>query len=185
MYQFCAIHTADNTDGKVTGGGKFFVAGNFFALHRHLTTRPIGNSSHSITTSTHNSTCNVPMQDTLFQILVNYQIVILPPCICHVLTRLQALVYSSLHQRPLITVKHVNNKRVLSKYLANFRYPVLNYPKRSTNIEKLGGSGFDKKVVADMTEVVAESVSKCRRVDRCCRRVGCRRLDLSPSWMSF
>ena len=42
-----------------------------------------------------------------------------------------------------------------------------------------------------MTEVVAESVSKCRRfdrscrrVDRCCRRVGCRRLDLSPSWMS-
>ena len=42
-----------------------------------------------------------------------------------------------------------------------------------------------------MTEVVADSVSKCRRfdrscrrVDRCCRRVGCRRLDLSPSWMS-
>ena len=23
-YQFCAIHTADNTDGKVTGGGKKF-----------------------------------------------------------------------------------------------------------------------------------------------------------------
>ena len=26
-YQFCAIHTADNTDGKVTGGGKNFTAG--------------------------------------------------------------------------------------------------------------------------------------------------------------
>ena len=24
----------------------------------------------------------------------------------------------------------------------------------------------------------------CRRVDRCCRRPGCRRFDLSPSWMS-
>ncbi len=34
MYQFCAIHTADNTDGKVTGGGKIFVAGKIFALHR-------------------------------------------------------------------------------------------------------------------------------------------------------
>ena len=35
MYQFCAIHTADNTDGKVTGGGKIFVAGKIFALHRN------------------------------------------------------------------------------------------------------------------------------------------------------
>ena len=26
-YQLCAIHTADNTDGKVTGGGKNFTAG--------------------------------------------------------------------------------------------------------------------------------------------------------------
>ena len=33
-YQFCAIHTADNTDGKVTGGGYFFAAGYIFARHR-------------------------------------------------------------------------------------------------------------------------------------------------------
>ena len=33
-YQFCPIHTADNTDGKVTGGGKNFTAGNFLPLHR-------------------------------------------------------------------------------------------------------------------------------------------------------
>ena len=26
-YQFCAIHTADNTDGKVTGGGIIFHGG--------------------------------------------------------------------------------------------------------------------------------------------------------------
>ena len=32
-YQFCAIYTADNTDGKVTGGGYFF-GGYFFARHR-------------------------------------------------------------------------------------------------------------------------------------------------------
>ena len=34
-YQFCAIHTADNTDGKVTGGGKMFTAGNFLSRHRY------------------------------------------------------------------------------------------------------------------------------------------------------
>ena len=33
-YQFCAIYTADNKDGKVTGGGYFFAAGYFFARHR-------------------------------------------------------------------------------------------------------------------------------------------------------
>ena len=34
-YQFCAIHTAENTDGIVTGGGYFFAAGYIFALHRY------------------------------------------------------------------------------------------------------------------------------------------------------
>ena len=34
-YQFCAIHTADNTDGEVTAGGYFFAGGYIFALHRH------------------------------------------------------------------------------------------------------------------------------------------------------
>ena len=34
-YQFCAIHTADNTDGNVTGGGKNFTAGRKLPLHRY------------------------------------------------------------------------------------------------------------------------------------------------------
>ena len=34
-YQFCAIHTADNTDGKVTGGGKNFTAGRKLSRHRY------------------------------------------------------------------------------------------------------------------------------------------------------
>ena len=34
-YQFCTIHTADNTDGKVTGGGKNFTAGRNLPLHRY------------------------------------------------------------------------------------------------------------------------------------------------------
>ena len=34
-YQFCAIQTADNTDGKVTGGGKNFTAGRNLSRHRH------------------------------------------------------------------------------------------------------------------------------------------------------
>ena len=33
-YQFCAIHTADNTDGNVTGGGKNFTAGRNLPLDR-------------------------------------------------------------------------------------------------------------------------------------------------------
>ena len=33
-YQFCAIHAADNTDGKVTGGGEFFTAGRNLSRHR-------------------------------------------------------------------------------------------------------------------------------------------------------
>ena len=33
-YQFCAIHTADNTDGKVTGGGKNVTAGRNLPLQR-------------------------------------------------------------------------------------------------------------------------------------------------------
>ena len=33
-YQFCAIHTADNTYGNVTGGGKNFTAGRNLPLHR-------------------------------------------------------------------------------------------------------------------------------------------------------
>ena len=33
-YQFCTIHTADNTDGKVTGGGTNFTAGRNLSRQR-------------------------------------------------------------------------------------------------------------------------------------------------------
>ena len=74
-----------------------------------------------------------------------------------------------------------------SQYLCRSTYlPKKNYEHRETRWIRIR-----PKVVADMTEVVSDSVGKCRRfdrscrrVDRCCRRVGCRRLDLSPSWIS-
>ena len=41
-YQLCAIHTADNTDGKVTGGGKKFTAGRNLSRPRYSGERPYG-----------------------------------------------------------------------------------------------------------------------------------------------
>ena len=35
-YQFCAIHTADNTDGEITGGGYYFATGYILARQRHM-----------------------------------------------------------------------------------------------------------------------------------------------------